>query len=115
MDESTRNDVGRVFAQEAGVRELWLDAGPSEELRALVAGDQLSTKSRVLLGVALDFYDGTKHVALADALEQLQARENVDALFFLAEFIGSALTDLPTSLEVWTSQYLEEIAPSQTH
>lgn len=115
MDEVSRNKVGRVFAQEAGVKELWPETGPTPQLRALVASGALSTKARVLLGVALDFVDGTQHVGLASALGQLQSRESVDALFFLAEFIGSALTDLPTSLDVWTSQYLDEVAPSQTH
>lgn len=118
MDELMRNEVGRVFAFEAGVRELWPESGPSDELRTQVEARALPPAQLVLMRFALDFYDGSGgalgFVEATQLLMDCEGRDGMEGLFFLAEFIGSALTDMPESVELWVKQYNEECAPSET-
>ena len=112
-----RNMVGQVFALECGLRELWTDEGPVDELRGKLEARTLPPAQTVLMRFALDFYDGSGGgLGLAEAVNGLSEmrRDGMEALFFLAEFIGSAMTDLPGSLEDYVQQYLEDFAAQRT-
>jgi hypothetical protein len=57
-----RNDVGRTFARECLVEELWGEDGPSAELVRMVyrqAPSELSDEQCVLMRVALTVYEGS--------------------------------------------------------
>ena len=119
MDEQRlRNGVGRAFAFECGLRELWLDEGPSPLLRTKVEARALPPAQLVLMRFALDFYDGDGRelgfVEAARLLVGCEAHDGKEALFFLAEFVGSALTDMPESLGAWVRQYNEDFAATET-
>ena len=118
MDERILNEVGRAFAFECGVRESWLENGPAPELRTKVEAHALPPAQLMLLRFALDFYDGSGgnlgFVEATRLLMDCDGRDGMEALFFLAEFIGSALTDMPESLELWVTQYNEEFTSRET-
>jgi hypothetical protein len=118
MDERIRNAVGRAFAFECGVRELWPEDGPRAELRTKVEARALPPAQLVLMRLALDFYDGSGgnlgFVEATRLLMDCDGRDGMEGLFFLAEFIGSALTDMPESLELWVTQYNDEFTSSET-
>lgn len=119
MDEQRlRNGVGMAFAFECGMRELWTDDGPSPSLRTKVEARALLAAHLVLMRFALDFYDGDGRelgfVEAARLLVECDARDGREALFFLAEFVGSALTDMPESLGAWVRQYNEDFAATET-
>ena len=114
--ERLRNSVGRAFALECSLRELWGLEGPTSVLRARVAQRSLAPHQLVLMRVALDFYDGSGgSIGFAEAARSLEGPAGMNALYFLGEFLGSALTDMPDSLESWASQYAGEIADAGTH
>ena len=116
MDERIRNGVGRAFALECKLRELWTEEGPQPLLRVRVEQQALKPAQLVLMRFALDYYDGTGgNLGFAEGLRALENGEGADALFFLAEFLGSAMTSLPESLEAWVAQYNEDFAASSTH
>lgn len=115
-----RSAVGEVFAFECKVRELWpTEAGPSAELRTKVEARTLPAAQLVLMRFALDFYDGSGGgISLAECVEALleqDDRASMEAFFFLGEFLGSALTDMPQSLEAWAGDWLDNIAAGETH
>jgi hypothetical protein len=118
MEERIRNEVGRAFAFECGVRELWPEEGPRGELRTKVEARALPPAQLVLMRFALDFYDGSGgnlgFVEATRLLMDCDGRDGMEGLFFLAEFIGSALTDMPESLELWVTQYNDEFTSSET-
>ncbi len=120
MDDKQRlrNGVGMAFAFECGMRELWTDDGPSPSLRTKVEARALPAAHLVLMRFALDFYDGDGRelgfVEAARLLVECDARDGREALFFLAEIIGSALTDMPESLGAWVRQYNEDFAATET-
>ena len=119
MDEQVlRSGVGRAFAFECGMRELWTDDGPSPLLRTRVEARALPPAQLVLMRFALDFYDGDGRelgfVEAARLLVGCDARDGREALFFLGEFVGSALTDMPDSLGAWVRQYNEDFAATET-
>ncbi len=114
--ERLRNSVGRAFALECSLRELWGVEGPTAILRALVAQRALTPQQLVLMRIALDFYDGSGgSMGFVEAARALEGPGGMNALFFLGEFLGSALTDMPDSLESWASQYGGDIADAETH
>ncbi len=119
MDERIRNEVGRAFAFECGLRELWPEAGPLPALRTKVEARALPPAQLVLMRFALDFYDGDgRELGFVEAsrlLVECDARDGREALFFLGEFIGSALTDMPDSLDAWVRQYNTDFASTETH
>ena len=113
IDIAIRARVGRAFAWECGRRELWPADGPTKELREAVASENLPTHVLVLMRFALDFYDGSGGgLVFAEAAAMLANMEGATALFFFAEFLGSALTSMPESLESWVTQYNKEFAKS---
>lgn len=116
VPQQLRNLVGRVFALECGLREAWTEAGPTDVLRAQLDARSLPPAQAVLMRFALDFHDGTGHLGLAEAVLELAElqRDGSEALLFLAEFLGTAMTDLPESLEAYVHQYLEEFAAERT-
>ena len=100
MSKAVSNKVGRVFAAEVQRPDLWPEAGPTEELRRLIALRELPTRSLVLLGIALDFFDSTRAASLWDAMRQLQAPDDGDALVLLAEFVSAGMSGMD-GLEKW--------------
>lgn len=116
IDVELRRAVGHAFAIECRRFELWDADGPSSDLRARVANGDLPTEVLVLMRVALDFYDGSGgSLSFAEAAVMLSHPAGSSALFFLAEFLGSALTSMPESLQGWVAQYEEEFANNAKH
>jgi hypothetical protein len=118
MDEQLKNGAGKAFALECGLRELWTDDGPSPLLRTKVEARALPAAQLVLMRFALDFYGGDgRELGFVEGVRLLvgcEGRDGMEALFFLGEFVGSALTNMPSSLEGWVRQYNEDFAAAET-
>lgn len=96
-----KNMVGRVFAREYGAPELWTDDGPFPLLREMAFGRTPSTlrdEQKVMLRVALDFYDGSGQLGFAEAFARLEGHSN--AVIDLSEFL-TALASMPETMESW--------------
>lgn len=116
IDVELRKAVGRAFAIDCHRFELWDGNGPTSELRERVTSGDLPTEVLVLMRVALDLYDGSGgNLSFAEAAAMLARPGGTSALFFLAEFLGSALTSMPESLQNWVDQYQEEFAANAKH
>lgn len=87
VDQQLRNEVGQVWAEKCGISELWRDDGPTAELREFAferVASKLSSQQIALLRIALDYYDGSGNITLAEVFRRLEGDD--DAWFDLLVF-----------------------------
>lgn len=75
-DDAQRSAAIRILLEGAHLGRWWTDVGPSVELAALVVGGwegvgAYSHGEQVMLRVAMDYWNGQGHAALAEVLDVL--------------------------------------------
>ena len=113
MDEAMRNAIGRIFARQCDVLELWEPDGPLPQLRDDVGEGRdgpLSTPQKALMRVALDLYDGTGRITVREALAQMGG--DIDIISTFAEFVMGHMA--PGMLEDWAKAH-QMFNESSTH
>lgn len=104
--DKLRNDVGRVWAIKCGVADLWTDNGPTSLLRDIAherCESSLKRQHFALLRVALDFYDGSGNLTIAELIRRMDGCTDdwFDLIPFLQNF---AMED--NYLEEWVEAEL---------